>query len=187
MTEEIEIVLESVEDNMKKAIKHLEAELLKIRAGRANPSMLDGVKVDYYGAATPLQQVANVNTPDARTLTIQPWEKKMIDPIQTAVINANLGFNPSNNGDIIIINIPSLTEQRRKDLVKMAKAECEHAKVGIRNARKEGNDEIKSLEKDGLSEDLAKDAEEKIQKLTDKYVAKVDESLAEKEAELMEV
>ncbi|MGY6561100.1 MAG: ribosome recycling factor [Luteibaculaceae bacterium] len=187
MNEDVNLVLQMAEDGMKKAISHLQSELLKIRAGRANPSMLEGVKVDYYGTPTPINQVASVNTPDARTITLQPWEKKMMEPIQTAIINANLGFNPSNNGDQIIISIPPLTEERRKDLVKMSKSESENAKVGIRAARKDANDEIKQLQKDGLAEDLAKSAEDQIQKLTDKYSALAEQELAKKEKDILTV
>jgi ribosome recycling factor len=187
MTEDIELILQDAEDNMMKSVKHLEAELLKIRAGRANPGMLDGVKVDYYGTPTLVGQVASVNTPDPRTITIQPWEKNMLEPIQTAIINSNLGFNPTNNGDILIISVPPLTEERRKDLVKMAKSEAEHAKVSIRNARKEANDQIKALQKDGLPEDMGKAAEEKVQKLTDKYSALTDTEVAKKEKDILTV
>ena len=187
MTEEIQLVMETSEEAMQGAIDHLNNELAKIRAGRANPSMLDSVKVDYYGSMTPLSQVANVNTMDARTLTVQPWEKSMLDPVSTAITNSNLGLNPQNNGDAIIISVPMLTEDRRRDLVKKAKAASEHAKVGIRSARKEANDEIKSFEKDGLSEDQAKDGESAVQKLTDTYVAKCDELYSAKEVDIMKV
>lgn len=187
MNEELELIYETTRDAMNKSIDHLEKELLKIRAGRANPQMLSTVKVDYYGTETPLSQVSNINTPDARTLTVQPWEKNMIPEIEKAIMNSGLGFNPQNNGEAVIINIPPLTEERRKDLVKQAKAEAEHARVGIRNARKEANDEIKSLENDGLSEDLAKDAEAEIQGITNAYNTKVDKHLERKEAEIMHV
>lgn len=187
MEEELQFIFDTAEESMKNAIAHLEKELAKIRAGRANPSMLDGIMVEYYGSLTPLNQVANINTMDARTLTIQPWEKKIIDDIQRAIINSNLGLNPQNNGESILISIPILTEERRKDLCKQAKAEGEHAKVGIRNARKDANDEIKKLKNDGLSEDQAKLAEEKIQKLTDSYTAKVDAFVEAKEADIMKV
>lgn len=172
---------------MKKAIAHLEDELLKIRAGKASPAMLDGVMVDYYGSLTPLNQVSNVNTPDPRTISVQPWEKKMLETIERAIMNANLGLNPQNNGEMIMINVPPLTEERRRDLVKKAKAEAEHAKVSVRTARKEANDEIKKLEKEGLSEDLAKDAEAEIQKLTDAYGAKIDKEIERKEKDIMTI
>ncbi len=182
--EDLDIILETSEEQMQKAISHLEKALLKIRAGRANPSMLSTVFVDYYGSMTPLAQVSNINTPDARTLSVQPWEKGLIEAIEKAIMNANLGLNPQNNGEMVIINIPPLTEERRKDLVKQARAEAEDAKVSIRTARKEANDEVKALD---ASEDLIKSAEEDVQKLTDKYVAKVDSHLEKKEVEIMTV
>lgn len=183
--EEIDIIFDSAQEQMQASIKHLEKELIKIRAGRANPAMLEGIRVDYYGSPTPLNQVANVNTPDARTLAVQPWEKPMIPEIEKAIMNSNLGLNPQNNGEMIMINIPPLTEERRKDLVKRAKAEAEEARIGIRSARKEANDEIKKL--DGVSEDLIKDAEERVQELTNKYTNRVDNVLEKKEAEIMTV
>lgn len=184
MNEEAEFVIDTVKEQMDKAVSHLEAELIKIRAGRANPAMLDNVFVDYYGVRTPLNQVSNVNTPDARSLTIQPWEKTMLDPITKAIQAANLGFNPTNNGIMIIINVPPLTEERRKELVKKAKAEGEHAKVGIRTARKNANEEVKKIK---MPEDEMKEAEDKIQKLTDDYVARVDKHLEGKEKEILTV
>jgi ribosome recycling factor len=187
MNEEIQMALDEAKDQMDKAIAHMKAELVKVRAGKAHPSMLDSVKIDYYGSITPLKQVANVSTPDPRTLSIQPWEKGMLDTISTSIINANLGLNPQNNGDIIMINVPALTEERRMGLVKQAKAESENAKVSLRNARKEANDFIKAAEKDGLSEDEAKTAESKVQDLTNAYVAKVEEILVEKEKDIMTV
>lgn len=185
--EELNMVIDMTADAMKAAINHLSQELVKVRAGKATPGMLDGLYVDYYGANVPLSQVSNINTPDPRTITIQPWEKKMIEPIEKAIINSNLGLNPQNNGDIIIINIPPLTEERRKTLLKQAKAEGENAKVSIRAARKDGNDEIKNLQKNGLAEDLAKNAEEKIQNLTNTFSSKVDELIALKEKDIMTV
>lgn len=187
MNEEVQFILDSAKESMDKSISHLEVELAKIRAGRASSNMLDGLYVDYYGANTPLSQVANVNTPDARTLSVQPWEKAMLDPIMKAIQAANLGFNPTNNGTLIIINIPPLTEERRRDLVKRTKGEGEHAKVGIRSARKDANEEIKALAKKVLPEDEAKDAEAKIQQLTDTYSLKVDKMLEQKEKEIMTV
>ncbi|MFN2422410.1 MAG: ribosome recycling factor [Cryomorphaceae bacterium] len=187
MTEMIQMIHEEAEASMKKAVDHLEDELLKIRAGKASPAMLEGVKVDYYGSLTPLNQVANVNTPDPRTISVQPWEKKMLETIEKAIMNANLGLNPQNNGELIMINVPPLTEERRKDLVKRAKAEGEHAKVSVRTARKDANDEIKKLEKDGLSEDLAKDAEAEVQKLTDEYNSKIDSEVGRKEKDIMTI
>lgn len=185
--EEIEFILDSTKESMVGSIAHLEKEFLNIRAGKATPQMLGSVFVDYYGAQTPLSQVANVNVPDARTITIQPYEKSMLHPIEKAIMIANLGFNPMNNGDLIIINVPALTEERRRDLAKQAKAESEDAKVGIRNARKESNTEIKKLEKEGTSEDICKTAEDDVQKLTDSFIRKIDEVLATKEAEIMKV
>lgn len=185
--DEIEFVLESAKESMQAAIEHLGKELLKIRAGKAHTSMLDGIFVDYYGSQTPLGQVSNVNTPDARTITVQPWEKPMLEKIEKAIMIANLGLNPQNNGEIIMINVPPLTEERRINLVKQTKSEGEHAKVSIRNARKDGNDEIKKLQKDTISDDLAKDAEDRIQKLTDSFSAKVDDILTVKEKDIMTV
>ena len=185
--EEIEFILDSTEESMNGSIVHLEKEFLNIRAGKASPAMLGSVFVDYYGSQTPLSQVSNVNTPDARTITIQPYEKNMLHPIEKAIMIANIGFNPMNNGDIIIINVPALTEERRRDLVKQAKSESEDAKIGVRNVRKDANTEIKKLEKEGISEDVCKSAEDEVQKLTDTYIKIIDEHLAVKEAEIMKV
>ncbi len=187
MTEEIDFILESTQESMTGSIAHLEKEFVNIRAGKASPAMIGGVFVDYYGSATPISQVANINVPDARTITIQPWEKNMLHPIEKAIMVANLGFNPMNNGDNIIINVPPLTEERRRDLVKQAKAEAEDAKIGVRNARKDANNEIKKLEKEGTSEDMCKSAEDEVQNLTNSYIKKIDEILAVKEAEIMKV
>lgn len=184
MNEEIEFILDTAEEAMNKAIAHLEKELVSIRAGRATPAMLSTVMVEYYGSQTPLGQVANVNTPDARTLSIQPWEKSMLQEIEKAIQMANLGFNPMNNGDLIMINVPPLTEERRKNLAKQAKAEAEDAKVGVRNARKEANNDLKKVD---ASEDVIKSAEDDVQKLTDKFVKIADEKLAVKEKEIMTV
>jgi ribosome recycling factor len=185
--EEIEFILDSTKESMNGSIAHLEKEFLNIRAGKASPQMLGGVFVDYYGSQTPLSQVANINVPDARTITVTPWEKSMLHPIEKAIMIANLGFNPMNNGDNIIISVPPLTEERRRDLVKQAKSEAEDAKIGIRNARKDANTDIKKLEKDGTSEDVCKKAEEDVQKLTDAYIKKIEEHLVIKEAEIMKV
>jgi ribosome recycling factor len=185
--EEIEFILDSTKESMIGSIAHLEKEFLNIRAGKASPQMLGSVFVDYYGSQTPLSQVSNVNIPDARTITIQPYEKSMLQTIEKAIMVANLGFNPMNNGENIIISVPPLTEERRRDLVKQAKAEAEDAKISIRNARKDANTDIKKLEKEGTSEDVCKSAEEDIQKLTDSFIRKVDEHLATKEAEIMKV
>ncbi len=185
MNEEINFILDSTKESMEGAIHHLEKELINIRAGKASPSMVASVFVDYYGSQTPLSQVANVNTPDARTISIQPWEKNMLQEIERAIMIANIGFNPMNNGEMIIINVPPLTEERRRDLVKQAKSEAEDAKVSIRNARQEANKEIKKLE--DASEDLKANTEDDVQKLTDTYVKKVDDILVVKEKEIMTV
>jgi ribosome recycling factor len=187
MTEEIEMTLADAEEGMQKAVEHLSNELTKIRAGRATPSMLDSVKVDYYGSPTPISQVGNVNTLDSRTLTVQPWEKGILDEIAKGIMNANLGLNPQSNGEMIIISVPVLTEDRRKDLVKKAKAEGESAKIGVRAKRKDANDFIKTLKNDGLSEDLAKSVEDSIQKLTDQYIVKIDQLVEKKEEDIMKV
>ncbi len=187
MSQEVQNVLNDTKDKMNKAVLHLEAELLKVRAGKANPQMLDGIYVDYYGVNTPLSGVGTINTPDARSLVIQPWEKNMLQPIEKAILASNIGLTPQNDGALIRINIPPLTEERRKDLVKQAKAHAEHAKVGVRTVRKDANDEVKKLQKNGLPEDVAKDAETKIQQITDQYITKIDEHLAKKEKEIMTV
>ncbi len=187
MEEEIAFIVETAEEQMQESIEHLKREFVKIRAGKATPTMLNGVMVDYYGSMTPLAQVSNINTPDGRTISVQPWERAMIDPIERAIINSNLGFAPMNNGESIIINIPPLTEERRRELAKTAKAEAERAKVTIRNHRKEANNEIKKLEKDGLSEDVAKDVENTIQELTNKYSKLVEDLEKKKEQEIMTV
>jgi ribosome recycling factor len=184
MNEEIKFILDTTKEGMDSAIAHLEKMFIKIRAGKASPVMLSSVMVEYYGSPTPLSQVANVNTPDARTLSVQPWEKNMLHEIEKAIMNANLGFNPMNNGDFVIINVPPLTEERRRDLVKQAKAEAEDAKIGVRNARQEANKEVRSLD---VSEDLQKNAEADVQALTDKYIKKIDAFLEAKEAEIMKV
>lgn len=187
MTEDIQLILGETEEGMKTALAHLETELTRVRAGKATPSMLEGVRVDYYGSQTPLSQVANVNTMDARTITVQPWDKNMLDEIAKGITYANLGLNPQNNGETILINVPALTEERRKELVKKAKAEGETAKVAIRNRRKEANDLLKGLKSAGLAEDIIKDAEQKIQNLTDKFTAKVDSLVEVKEKDIMTV
>ena len=184
MNEDIIFIIDTTKEAMDAAIKHLEKQLVNIRAGKASPAMLGSVMVDYYGSQTPLSQVANVNTPDGRTITVQPWEKSMLQEIERGIMFANLGFNPMNNGDTIIINVPPLTEERRKDLAKQAKAEAEHAKIGVRNARKEANTDIKKSE---ASEDLQKNAEIDVQELTDKYVITIDQILSNKEKEIMTV
>ncbi len=180
-------VFDSLKDQMDKAVDHAASEFTKIRAGKAHPSMLDAVKVDYYGQLVPLNQVASVNTPDARTISIQPWEKAMLGPIEKGIIISNLGFNPANDGTMIRVILPPLTEERRKEIVKKVKAESETAKVAVRNIRKDINENIKKLQKDGLPEDDAKTAEASVQKTTDSYIKKIDELTAAKEAELMHV
>jgi ribosome recycling factor len=187
MQEEVDFVLEHTEERMKAAIAHLEKELLHIRAGKAAPAMLDGVMVDYYGSMTPLSKIANVSTPDARTVAIQPWEKSIIPAIEKAILNANLGFNPSNNGEIIRINVPVLTEERRRILVKQASQEGEIAKVSIRTVRKEANESLKKLQKDGLSEDLEKDAESIVQRRTNDYGIKIENLVKAKEKDIMTI
>ncbi|SHJ75021.1 ribosome recycling factor [Maribacter aquivivus] len=184
MNEEVEFVLDATKEGMNAAIAHLERAFLKIRAGKASPAMLSAVMVDYYGSQTPLSQVANVNTPDGRTISVQPWEKNMLQEIEKAIMNANLGFNPMNNGDMIIINVPPLTEERRIQLTKQAKAEAEHAKVGVRSARQDANKEIKDLD---ISEDLQKNATADVQDLTDVFTKKIEDFLVKKEAEIMKV
>ncbi|MFW6327440.1 MAG: ribosome recycling factor [Bacteroidota bacterium] len=187
MEDDVQILIESTEEKMQKALEHLDRELGKVRAGKANPRMLDGVMVEYYGSMTPLQQVASVNTPDPRTIAIQPWEKGMIGPIEKAIMNANLGLNPDNNGEVVRINVPPLTEERRQGLVKQIKKEGEDARISIRNNRRETNDELKKLKKEGLPEDMEKDAEDQVQKLTDKYIKKVEEMLEQKDKDIMTV
>lgn len=184
MNEEIKFVLDAAKESMDAAIVHLEKEFLKIRAGKASPAMLSNVKVDYYGSQTPLSQVANINTPDARTISVQPWEKNMLQEIEKAIMQANLGFNPMNNGDYVIINVPPLTEERRRDLVKQAKGEAEDAKVSVRTARQDANKEIRDLD---ISEDLQKNAETDVQELTDTYTQRIDTFLDNKEVEIMKV
>jgi len=185
--EDIDFYLEQASEMMDKAVKHTHDELVKIRAGKAMPSMLDGIALDYYGTMTPLNQVASVTTPDARTISVKPWEKKMIPEIEKAIINSNLGFNPQNDGELIRINIPPLTEERRISLVKQAKAETENGKISIRNARKEIMDGLKKLLKDGAPEDAIKGAEDEVQKLTDLHSAKVEELLVAKEKDIMTI
>jgi ribosome recycling factor len=187
MDESILMYIDEAKDQMLKALAHLENELLRLRAGKATPHILDGVYVDYYGTKTALSQVSSINTPDARTIAIQPWEKKMLDVIEKAILAANIGVTPMNNGDLIRLVIPPLTEERRRDLVKQVKGEGEHARVSIRNARREANDEFKKLQKDGIPEDMIKEAEEKVQKMTDDFSKKVEEHLNKKEMEIMTV
>ncbi len=184
MDEEIQFILDSLKENLEKAIAHLEREFRGIRAGKANPTMLSSVTVDYYGTQTPLNQVANIGTLDAHTLTIQPWEKSLINEIETSIRNANLGFNPTNNGESVLINVPVLTEERRKQLSKQAKAEAENTKISIRNDRREALHELKKLD---ISEDLEKNVAVDIQELIDTYAKKIDEHYEIKEKEIMTV
>lgn len=187
MNEKIKSELDSARGHMEKAVDHVEAELLKIRAGKASPQMLDGIMVDYYGTPTPLAQVGNVNTPDARTLVVQPWEKSLISAIEKAIIDANLGLNPQNDGSLIRLNVPPLTEERRKDLVKRVKNEGENGKIAVRNIRKDVNERIKKLKTEGVSEDEMKTGETEVQKLTDAYILKIDKHLEVKEKDIMTV
>ena len=184
MSGEIDLIVEAADESMQFSIEHLEKELVSIRAGKANPVMLKGITIEYYGTPTPLSQVSSINTPDGRTITVQPWEKSLLTEIEKGILNANLGFNPMNNGESIIINVPPLTEERRIELVKLAKTETENAKVSIRNARKDANNEIKKSES---SEDLQKNAEIDIQELTDNYIIKVDNIFSSKEKEILTV
>jgi len=187
MNEEIELILDDTKEQMQKTIAHLENELAKIRAGKASPQMLDSIFVDYYGVNSPLRNVANVNTPDPRTIMIQPYEKSLLQQIEKAIMQANLGLNPQNDGNFIRVNVPPLTEERRRDLLKQAKAEGEQCRVSIRSIRREANEYIKKMMKEGLPEDLAKDAETKVQILTDSYTAKADKHLEIKEKEIFTV
>src|SRR3954452_19905039 len=187
MSEELEFIIEEAEDSMKKAIGFLEVELGKIRAGKANPTMLDGIMVEYYGAPTPINQVANINIMDARTISIQPWEKKTLQIIERAIIAANIGLNPQNDGVNIRLFLPPLTEERRKELVKRSASEAEQSKIAIRNIRRDAIEEIKKLQKDGLSEDIAKDYEKRVQEITDRYIALVEKHLAAKEKDVMSI
>jgi ribosome recycling factor len=187
MQEELSQINTAAEEHMVKAVNHLESELVKIRAGKASPNMVDGIVVDYYGNPTPIDQVGNVSVMDARTISIQPWEKNMLQPIERAIIAANIGINPQNDGNIIRLFLPPLTEERRKELVKKCHGEGEHSKVAIRNIRRDAIESIKKLQKNGLSEDAAKDAEAEIQQLTDKFTSTVEKHLTLKEKEIMSV
>ncbi|SJZ37810.1 ribosome recycling factor [Sediminibacterium ginsengisoli] len=187
MSEELDLILADAEQTMRKGINHLESELTKIRAGKASPAMIDGITVEYYGAPTPIGQVANVTVLDARTISIQPWEKNMVQPIERSIMAANIGITPQNDGVQIRLFLPPLTEERRKELFKKASGEGEQSKVAIRNIRRDAIEQVKKLQKDGLSEDAAKDAEKNIQELTDRYIVLVDKHLAAKEKEMMSV
>jgi len=187
MAEDISQIVATADDHMKRAITHLETELIKIRAGKATPQILDGIVIDYYGSPTPINQVGNINVMDARTLSIQPWEKNMLQPIERAIIAANIGINPQNDGSQIRLFLPPLTEERRRELVKKCQGEGEHSRVAIRNIRRDAIEHIKRLQKNGLSEDIAKDAETNIQNMTDKFITTVDKHLISKEKEIMSV
>lgn len=187
MTDELELLIDESAERMEKAIKHLEYELSHLRAGRANPALLDSIHVDYYGAITPLAQVSSINTPDAKSILIQPWEKNLLGIIEKAILAANIGFTPVNNGEVIRINIPPLTEERRHQLVKQVKQEGETAKISIRGTRKWVNDEVKTLLKEGLPEDEEKNGEKIIQEMTDKHISKIDKIVEQKEKEIMTV
>jgi ribosome recycling factor len=187
MSEDLDFIVEETDDSMSRAVTHLETELIKIRAGKANPQMLEGLTVDYYGSPTVINQLSNVSVLDVRTLTIQPWEKNMLQPIERAIIAANLGVTPQNDGNIIRLFMPPLTEERRREFVKKANNEGEHSKVAIRSIRREAIEQIKKLQKEGLSEDLAKDSEDRIQEMTNKYISVVEKHLSIKEKEIMSV
>ncbi len=185
--EEIEFYLEEAKETMEGAIKHLVIELAKIRAGKASPQMLDGIRVDYYGSLSPLNNVASITTPDPRTIVIKPFERKLISDIERAIINSNIGLSPANDGEVIRLSIPPLTEERRKELAKRSKAETEIAKVNIRNIRQDANNSIRKLVKEGASEDLVKQGEERVQKITDGFIVKIDQIYQAKEKDIMEV
>jgi len=187
MADDLKSIIDHAEESMDKAISHLEAELVKVRAGKAHPNIVDGLVVDYYGTPTPISQVGNISVADARTLTIQPWEKNMLQPIERSIIAANIGITPQNDGNMIRLFMPPLTEERRKELVKKAQGEGEHSKVAIRSIRRDSMEHIKKLQKNGLSEDVCKDAEKQVQEITDKYISLVDKHLGSKEKEIMTV
>jgi ribosome recycling factor len=187
MNEELELIIEEARERMQKALEHLEHELARLRAGRATPALLDGVTVDYYGVNSPLSQVSNINTPDPKSILIQPWEKTMLGPIEKAIMAANIGLVPVNNGEVIRINVPALTEERRHQLVKQVRNEGETAKISIRNSRKWANDELKRMLKEGLPEDMEKDAVENVQEMTNDFSAKIDKVMALKEKDIMTV
>ena len=187
MADDLNSIIDHAEESMSKAISHLEVELVKVRAGKANPNIVDGLVVDYYGTPTPINQVGNISVADARTLTIQPWEKNMLQPIERSIIAANIGITPQNDGNMIRLFMPPLTEERRKELVKRAQGEGEHSKVAIRSIRRDSMEHIKKLQKNGLSEDVCKDAEKQVQEITDRYISLVDKHLTAKEKEIMTV
>jgi ribosome recycling factor len=185
--EEIELFLDDAKETMEKALKHLTIELTKIRAGKASPTMLDGIKIDYYGVPSPLNNVASITTPDARSIVVKPFERKIIGDIERAIRNSDIGLAPSSDGEVIRLSIPPLTEERRRDLVKRVKGEIEVAKVNVRNIRKDTNEQIRKLTKEGVSEDAVKQGEERVQKLTDSFITKVDEIFVAKEKDILSV
>lgn len=185
--EEIQLQIEEARELMQKAIDHTASELIKVRAGKAMPNLLDGILVNYYGSPTPIQQVSSITTPDARTLSIKPWERNLISEIEKAIVNSDLGLAPQNNGEMVMLTIPPLTEERRKHLVKQVKNECENGKISLRTVRKDTNEALRKLQKEGASEDEVKRAEDTVQKLTDTYSGKIDEQFSKKEAEVMKV
>ncbi|MBS1620743.1 MAG: ribosome recycling factor [Bacteroidetes bacterium] len=187
MAEDVSTITSEADDQMKKAISHLESELIKIRAGKANPQMIDGILVDYYGSSMPISQAANISVMDARTLSIQPWEKNMLQPIEKAILAANIGITPQNDGNLIRLFLPPLTEERRRELVKRCHNEAEHSRIAIRNIRRDAIEQVKKQEKNGLSKDAMKDAETKVQQITDRYIALIEKHLAAKEKEIMSV
>ena len=187
MSNDLSIIIQDAQTSMVKAINHLEAELIKIRAGKANPVMLEGIMADYYGSPTPISQIANITTLDVRTISIQPWEKNMLQVIERAIMAANMGITPQNDGNIIRLFLPPLTEERRKELVKKCNAEGEHAKVSVRNIRRDAIEQIKKLQKDGASEDESKESEAEAQTVTDKYISLIEKHLEAKEKEIMAV
>ena len=187
MTEEVEMILDILKEQMQESIDRFKIVLSKIRAGKPSPQMLSSVKVDYYGAITPLSQMSNINTPDAQTISVQPFDKTIMQDIERAILDANLGLNPMNNGELIIINVPSLTEERRREIVKQVKSETENCKISIRNARQKANDEVKKLAKEGLSEDLVRDTESRVQELTNQFILLTDKHFQEKEKDLMTI
>lgn len=187
MSEELNQCISNAKSSMDRAIEHLKSELVKIRAGKAHTGILDGILADAYGAATPINQLGNISTPDSKTIAIQPWDRSLLQPIERAIMQSNIGLNPQNDGETIRLFLPPLTEERRKDLVKQVKSQAENSKVAIRNLRRDSNESIKKLLKDGLAEDLAKDAEEKVQKLTNDFITAVDKIVEQKEKEIMTV
>lgn len=187
MTEEAQFILDEAKESMDNAISHLEKEFQKIRAGKASPQMLDGIMIDYYGTMTPIEQTSNINTPDPRQIIVQPWDKSILSTIEKAILSANLGFNPRNDGEVLRIIVPALTEERRKDMAKNVKSDAENSKISIRNTRRSANEDAKKSEKEGLPEDDVKKLQDKIQELTDEYITKIDKLIEAKEKDIMTV